>query len=461
MVALAALTHLVATSSSSTTIPQVVQQAAHKASSGGGSLLTPFAVPLAWILAGIYSIIPDYGVAILGLSLLWMLIISPLTLKSTRSMLAMQKLQPELKKLQAKHKDDRQAFAQAQMDLFREHNVSPFGSCLPMLLPLPVFFALFRLIDGLSSVYTYKVHALNGSILSSTAYTTPKFLDQGTKMYKSIVASHGQLEAFGMNLAKSPLAHHSGVISAAPYWIAILIMAGTSYLQTSMMQTRNQAAYQANPQMRMMKFLAPAFALICIRFPVGVIVYYATSNICRILQQDAMYRFDPKVKALVDQELEEVEEHTLEIDEQQRNRPGYTPPRGAKPPPQDKRQPVDRPAKPGGSPAQGGRSRFRDLLQAAAEEQERKRRDKAGGDSAPKSSGNGSGTGAKGSVPKGSVPKGAGNGSGGTGSSGARVGGNGSARPGGGPGGAAPGGGQGGSRPRPSGSKTNRKRRGR
>jgi YidC/Oxa1 family membrane protein insertase len=453
MVALAVLTHLVAQSSSST-LPQAVQQAAHKASTGGGSLFTPFAVPLGWILAGIYSIIPDYGVAILGLSVLWMVIISPLTLKSTRSMLAMQKLQPELKKLQAKHKDDRQAFAQAQMELFREHNVSPFGSCLPMLLPLPVFYALFRVIEGLSSSYTYTVHALNGSVLTSTVYTTPKFLDQGTKMYKSIVASHGQLEAFGMNLAKSPLAHHSGVISAAPYWIAILIMAATSYLQTSMMQTRNQAAYQANPQMRMMKFLAPAFALICIRFPVGVIVYYATSNICRIIQQDAMYRFDPKVKALVNRELEEVEEHTLEIDEQQKNRPGYTPPRGAKPADQDKRQAPERPAKPGAPPA-SGRSRFRYLLQAAADEQERKRQEKAGGDSGPSSGRNGSG------------PKGSGNGSGSKGSSngsGAKPGRDGSSRPGGGPAGG-PGSGQaggpGGNRNRPPGNKTNRKRRGR
>ena len=83
----------------------------------GGSILDPIAKPLASILAAIYSVIPNYGVAIIGLSILWMLIIAPLTLKSTRSMLAMQKLQPELKKLQEKHRDDRQAFAQAQMDL--------------------------------------------------------------------------------------------------------------------------------------------------------------------------------------------------------------------------------------------------------------------------------------------------------------------------------------------------------
>src|SRR5438270_3111068 len=87
---------------------------AHKSS---GSLLDPIAKPIAWLLAEIYSVVPNYGIAIMVLSVIWMIIISPLTLKSTRSMLAMQKLQPQLKKLQEQHRNDRQAFAQAQMEL--------------------------------------------------------------------------------------------------------------------------------------------------------------------------------------------------------------------------------------------------------------------------------------------------------------------------------------------------------
>ncbi|MDE3206905.1 MAG: YidC/Oxa1 family membrane protein insertase [Acidobacteriota bacterium] len=323
-----------------------------KTSHSSGSILDPIAKPLAWVLAGIYSVIPNYGVAIMGLSLLWMVIISPLTLKSTRSMLAMQKLQPELKKLQQLHKDDRQAFAQAQMDLFREHNVSPFGSCLPMLLPLPVFFALFRVIDGLSHTVTK----------DGVVTAMPKYLDSHTKMYHSIQAAHGHLVAFGMDLSKGALSPHNGILAAAPFWIALLVMAGTSYLQSAMMMNRNQASANVNPQMRMMKYFAPLFALFCIKFPAGVIVYYATSNICRIVQQDAMYRFDPKVRTLVAQEVVEVEELTHEIDERERQRPGYTPPRraqggggGAAPAPK------------GGQA--GGRSRFRDLLAQAADQQ--------------------------------------------------------------------------------------------
>ena len=289
--------------SGSTTVTTVASNAAHHSS---GSILDPIAKPIAWLLAEIYAVIPNYGVAIIILSIIWMLLISPLTLKSTRSMLAMQKIQPELKKLQEKHKNDRQAFAQAQMELFREHGVSPFGACLPMLLPLPIFFALFRVIDGLS-------HTTNG-------VPTPKYIPSSTKMYQNIVAAHGQIKAFGMNLNQTALSHHSSFAAALPYWILLVLMGLTSYFQSAMMMSRNQANYQANPQMatqmRMMKFLPLVFVVFCIRFPAGVILYYTMSNVCRIVQQDAMYRFDPKVKALAVKEVQEVEDLTDEIDEE-------------------------------------------------------------------------------------------------------------------------------------------------
>ena len=323
-------------------------------SSSSGGILGPIAKPLAEVLAAIYSVIPNYGVAIVGLGIAWMLLISPLTLKSTRSMLAMQKLQPQLKKLQEQHKGDRQAFAQAQMELFREHKVSPFGSCLPMLLPMPVFFALFEVIDGLS--HTSKV-VINGV---QTVVATPRFLNSGTKMYKAIQHAGGHIDAFGMNLAKGALTHHSSVLAASPYWILLLALAATSYVQSAMMMSRNQAS-QANPQMKMMKYLAPLFALISVRFPAGVVLYYTVSNIARIVQQDLMYRFDPKVKALVVREVQEVEDITRNIDEQEASKPSYTPPKSL-------RSPKDA----GGSGAQPIKSRFRDLLAAAAEQQANK-----------------------------------------------------------------------------------------
>ena len=275
-------------------IPAVCNTAA--ATKTSHSILDPIAKPIADVLAFFYSLIPNYAVSILLLSIVWMLIISPLTLKTTRSMLAMQKLAPELKRLQEKHRNDRQALAQAQMDLYKEHNVSPFGSCLPTILPLPVFIALFRVIDGLSA--TTKVNGVSCA--------TPHFVSHTTAMYHSIVAAGGHLNAFGLDLGKSALSSHSSVAAALPFYILLLVMMGTQYVQTAQMMSRNPAAQQ-NSQMAMMKYLPLLFGVICIRFPAGVVLYYAMSNVCRIVQQDLMYRFDPKVKALAIKDVQEIE----------------------------------------------------------------------------------------------------------------------------------------------------------
>jgi hypothetical protein len=183
-------------------------------------------------------------------------------------------------------------------------------------------------------------------------------------MYKDIVAAGGHLKAFGMDLSLHAFSPHSSVWAALPYWILVLVLAGTGYLQSSQMMSRNPAAAQ-NPQMRLMKYLPLAFAVFFINFPAGVLLYYAMSNVCRIVQQDAMYRFDPKVKALVNQEVREVEAHTHEIDEEESGR-GKKPAKPA----------GDGAAGGGGSPAgtsaASGRGRFRELLAAASEQQQKR-----------------------------------------------------------------------------------------
>lgn len=374
MIPLAGL--IAAASTTSTTV------AAH-ASKSSGSILDPIAKPIAGLLAAIYSVIPNYGVAILVLSVIWMIIIAPLTLKSTRSMLAMQKLQPQLKKLQEKHKDDRQAFAQAQMDLFREHQVSPFGACLPTLLPFPVFIALYRVISGLS----------HKAIVNGVVTYHPKYLSQSTRMFKDIVAGHGRLNAFGLDLSQKAFSHHSSFATALPFWILLLVLAGTGYLQSAQMMSRNPAAQQ-NPQMRLMKYLPLFFTVIFINFPAGVLLYYSMTNICRIAQQDLMYRFDPKVKRLVAQEVQEVEAMTHDIDERDKSGGTATKPAAA--------------GKPGN--ANGGRSRFRDLLASAAEDQKARDAKKKPTSGAPpaRSGGTPRSGGQNGNSPKGSTPNGSG-----------------------------------------------------
>src|SRR5580693_2399745 len=131
-----------------------------------GEIFHPLFELFGLILSGLYSVWPNYGVAITGLTIVIMLALTPVTVKSTKSMLAMQRLQPEMKKLQAKYKgaENREQLNAEMMKLYKENGTSPFGACLPSLLQMPFLIVLYSLIRGLSytvkfgQAYTADVH---------------------------------------------------------------------------------------------------------------------------------------------------------------------------------------------------------------------------------------------------------------------------------------------------------------
>ena len=109
-------------------------------------LLEPFETAIGWLLAVFYSVVPNLGVAIILLTCVVMAALLPLTAKQTRSMIAMQRVQPEIKKIQAQYKDDRQKQNEALMQFYKENNVNPLSGCLPLIVQAPVMFALFRVL---------------------------------------------------------------------------------------------------------------------------------------------------------------------------------------------------------------------------------------------------------------------------------------------------------------------------
>lgn len=115
------------------------------------SLLNPLVAPLAWLLEMIHQTTGlTWGWSIVILTVIVRLALLPLTVKQQQSFRAMQSLQPELKKLQVKHKNDRQKLNEETMAFYRENKVNPFGSCLPLLVQLPIFFALYLTLRDLS-----------------------------------------------------------------------------------------------------------------------------------------------------------------------------------------------------------------------------------------------------------------------------------------------------------------------
>src|SRR3954453_19607503 len=106
----------------------------------------------AWLVSQYYSLTHNYALAIGLVALTVMVLVTPLTLKSTKGMLEMQRLQPEMKRLQAQYRGDRQKLNEEMMKLYQEHKVNPLASCLPLVAQLPVFFIMFRVIRGLTYI---------------------------------------------------------------------------------------------------------------------------------------------------------------------------------------------------------------------------------------------------------------------------------------------------------------------
>ena len=109
-------------------------------------------IPLFNGFVGVYSLIPDVGIVILLITVLIKLLLYPLNTSSIEAQRSLQELQPKLEELKKKHKDNQQVLAQETMKLYKEHKVNPLGSCLPLLIQLPIFIALYWVLqDGLTT----------------------------------------------------------------------------------------------------------------------------------------------------------------------------------------------------------------------------------------------------------------------------------------------------------------------
>ena len=254
---------------------------------------------LAGLLAFFYAAVPNYAVAIALLTLTVMLVLSPLTLKSTRSMLAMQKLGPEMKALQAKHKGgDRQKLNEEMIALYKEHKVNPVAGCLPMLLQMPVFLVMYQVINGLTRK-------------GEGGEFDPKYLDQGTDLYQALSKSGGEMKAFGVDLAKRASESHESFLSAMPFFLIVALVVFTQYMQTRQTMSRTTTS---NPQQQMLFKIMPAFfGFISLSIPAGVNIYFLVSAVFRIAQTGAMYRFDPTLSAHAKKHAREIEAKAVDV----------------------------------------------------------------------------------------------------------------------------------------------------
>ena len=255
----------------------------------------PFFKFFATILAFCYALTSNYALAIILLTLLVMVVVTPLTLKGTRSMMMMQQLQPEMRKIQARYKDDRQKLNEELLKFYKENNINPLGGCLPLLVQMPVFLVLYQVLRGLTrrvsdlgSATGWMSGQFPGNISKPPDIVRvfdPAWINHDTKMYQNLSVST-QMEAFGMDLSESASkALQQGVLHAAPFLVLIAIVAATGFVQQRQIQGRNPNA-QVNPQQQMIMKIMPIFLpVISFGLPAGLVLYFAVSNLYRIAQQ--------------------------------------------------------------------------------------------------------------------------------------------------------------------------------
>ncbi len=247
-----------------------------------GQIFAPFYTAMAWLIAFFYSLVPNYAFAIILLTLVVMAITAPLTVKSTKSMVATQRLQPELKKIQTKYKNDRVALNEEMMKLYREHHINPAGGCLPVIIQTPFFLVLYGVIKGLTNTVTSKDHVVSAA---------PRYISHGSKLYKSLIASPGHMKSLGIDLAQKLTSHQAHWYGHLPIAALILAAIGLQFFQMRAMTRRNPAAAQANPQMQMMqKYMPIIFGIIYINIAAGVNIYFIVSALCRIGIQEWVFR---------------------------------------------------------------------------------------------------------------------------------------------------------------------------
>jgi len=249
-----------------------------------------FEIPAA-VLAWLYQLTQNYALAIGLIAVIVMLLVTPLILKSTRGMLEMQRLAPEMRKLQNEHKGDRQKLNEEMMKLYQEHKVNPMASCLPLVAQMPVFIIMFRVLLGITYRPTGGNELVAQAVLDAGGDTgpigfMPRFLSQESEMYESLVRNT-EMSAFGLDLSVSPAEMLSmdfgrGLIYAA----LVALLGGLYFFQQRMVAARATVSpTMSESQQKLMQYLPVAFAVFQIFFLLALVVYYIVQSCLRILQQ--------------------------------------------------------------------------------------------------------------------------------------------------------------------------------
>jgi YidC/Oxa1 family membrane protein insertase len=246
-----------------------------------GSILDPLYAVVSWLMVTFHDLLSftnnenlQWSVAIIGLVIVIRIILIPLFVKQIKSQRALTALQPKMKEIQKRYKDDRQKQSEELMKLYRQHKTNPFASCLPILAQSPIFLALFQVLNGIGA---NRPHGF---------------------LKDQYLASAQQADFFGAPLSGTFLGSQTGGTKLVAIVLIVFMSLTTFTTQRQLMvkgmpkmDTTNNMMLQ---QQKIMMYLFPIiFAVTGVNFPIGVLIYWSTTNLWTWGQQYYVIKRNP------------------------------------------------------------------------------------------------------------------------------------------------------------------------
>ena len=265
--------------------------------------MKPFYEAVAWLVVHIHAGLSHifgsgsgaaWGLSIVLLTIAMRLVLFPLFVKQIKNQRAMQLLQPKMKDLQVKYKNDKEKLNQEMMALWREHGANPFAGCLPLILQIPIFIALFRVLNSIKP---------GCGDTTCTISHGAKF-DSHYGISGHLVASAANAKVFGVpifaafNSAQDTLSKvgaHTTTVKIVTAVMIVLMGVSTFFTQRQLMARSKASGVQQTDQMqqtqKIMLYVLPlTFAIFGYRFPMGVLLYWLTTNVWSMGQQAIVIR---------------------------------------------------------------------------------------------------------------------------------------------------------------------------
>ncbi|MGV9242295.1 membrane protein insertase YidC [Streptomyces sp. NPDC003710] len=246
------------------------------------SLFSFITTPVSWVIVQFHTVYGAifgadtgwaWGLSIVSLVILIRICLVPLFVKQIKATRAMQTLQPEMKKIQERYKNDKQRQSEEMMKLYKESGTNPLSSCLPILAQSPFFFALYHVLNGIATGKTIGV--INEPLLASAR----KAHIFGAPLAAKFTDGADKVAALGASLTDVR------VVTA----VMIVLMSASQFYTQRQLMTKNVDTTVKTPfmqQQKMLMYVFPVmFAVFGINFPVGVLVYWLTTNVWTMGQQ--------------------------------------------------------------------------------------------------------------------------------------------------------------------------------